>query len=45
MVVAIWIKEWSEANERNPNQNLGYYLGIYALLMVLSNLGALGELW
>lgn len=29
---AIWVKMWAEYNERYPNQRLGYYLGIYAML-------------
>jgi ATP-binding cassette subfamily C (CFTR/MRP) protein 1 len=29
---AIWVKMWAEYNERFPNQKLGYYLGIYAML-------------
>ncbi|PVH92956.1 hypothetical protein DM02DRAFT_697962, partial [Periconia macrospinosa] len=28
----IWVKLWAEYNERFPNQRLGYYLGIYAML-------------
>ena len=30
----IWLGWWSTANANHPNQNLGYYLGIYALLGV-----------
>ncbi|KAH8668572.1 ABC transporter [Xylariales sp. PMI_506] len=43
--MTIWINVWTEANEQEPNQKLGYYLGIYSLLVVLSNLGAAGEVW
>jgi ATP-binding cassette subfamily C (CFTR/MRP) protein 1 len=43
--LAIWINVWTEANERESNQRLGFYLGIYSLLLVLSNCGAAGELW
>jgi ATP-binding cassette subfamily C (CFTR/MRP) protein 1 len=32
----IWVNWWSEANKREPNGNLGYYLGIYAMLGVLA---------
>ncbi|CAJ2506119.1 Uu.00g002490.m01.CDS01 [Anthostomella pinea] len=28
----IWVKMWAEYNQEFPNQRLGYYLGIYALL-------------
>lgn len=30
----IWLGWWSTANTNHPNQRLGYYLGIYALLGV-----------
>ncbi|KAG8530148.1 uncharacterized protein KY384_005631 [Bacidia gigantensis] len=30
----IWLKWWSDANEKHPNERLGYWLGIYALLSV-----------
>ena len=30
----IWLGWWSEYNDEHPNQRLGYYLGIYALLGV-----------
>ncbi|KAI8938151.1 hypothetical protein NX059_005817 [Plenodomus lindquistii] len=29
---SIWVKMWAEYNEKHPNQRLGYYLGIYAML-------------
>ena len=28
----IWVKWWAQANSDAPNQNLGYWLGIYGLL-------------
>ncbi|KAL8722266.1 MAG: hypothetical protein Q9225_001213 [Loekoesia sp. 1 TL-2023] len=30
----IWLGWWAAANAKSPNQNLGYWLGIYALLGV-----------
>lgn len=33
---SIWVKMWAEYNEDHPNQRLGYYLGIYAMLGGLS---------
>ncbi|KAH9869491.1 hypothetical protein IAQ61_006697 [Plenodomus lingam] len=33
---SIWVKMWAEYNEEHPNQRLGYYLGIYAMLGGLS---------
>ncbi|POR36613.1 Uncharacterized protein TPAR_03195 [Tolypocladium paradoxum] len=41
----IWIEKWTRANEENPNEQLGLYLGIYALLIVLSAAGTAGECW
>ena len=32
----IWLGWWSEANVREPNENLGYWLGIYAMLGVVA---------
>ncbi|OCL10209.1 hypothetical protein AOQ84DRAFT_3965, partial [Glonium stellatum] len=32
----LWVKWWASANTRAPNANLGYYLGIYALLGILA---------
>lgn len=31
-VLAIWVKMWAEYNEDHPNERLGFYLGIYAML-------------
>nr|AAP78734.1 ABC transporter [Alternaria brassicae] len=28
----IWVKMWAEYNEQHPNERLGYWLGIYAML-------------
>ncbi|TEA11376.1 ABC transporter ecdL [Colletotrichum sidae] len=36
----IWMKWWSESNAANPNQRVGYYLGIYAMFGVLGAVGA-----
>ncbi|ETS77362.1 hypothetical protein PFICI_11236 [Pestalotiopsis fici W106-1] len=44
-VTTIWVEIWTDENQKHPNQRLGYYLGIYALFMVLSNLAMGGELW
>ncbi|KAL4789180.1 putative ABC transporter [Aspergillus venezuelensis] len=32
----IWLKLWTEANARNPNDRLGYYLSLYAVWCVLA---------
>ncbi|KAI0446909.1 P-loop containing nucleoside triphosphate hydrolase protein [Xylaria telfairii] len=41
----IWIQKWTERNEVNPNQRLSYYLGVYALLVVLGTAGVAAECW
>ncbi|CAG5185712.1 uncharacterized protein ALTATR162_LOCUS11383 [Alternaria atra] len=28
----VWVKMWAEYNQENPNERLGYWLGIYAML-------------
>ncbi|KAK4452861.1 P-loop containing nucleoside triphosphate hydrolase protein [Podospora aff. communis PSN243] len=38
-VMPIWIGRWTGANEQSPNQQLGFYLGVYAVIVVLANLG------
>ncbi|UKZ84066.1 hypothetical protein TrVFT333_011882 [Trichoderma virens FT-333] len=42
---AIWIQQWTNANEEHPNEKTGLYLGVYALLVVLSIGGTAGECW
>ncbi|KAK4184893.1 hypothetical protein QBC35DRAFT_517288 [Podospora australis] len=44
-VSIIWGEKWTEANERSPNQRLGYYLGIFAFFTAFANLATIGELW
>ncbi|KAM0816494.1 putative ATP-binding cassette transporter [Seiridium cardinale] len=44
-VSTIWVDKWTEANQVQSNQRLGYYLGVYAVFVVLANLGMAGELW
>ncbi|CCC10044.1 hypothetical protein SMACR_02623 [Sordaria macrospora] len=46
--MTIWISTWSSAStpsasNPDPRPNLGYYLGIYTLLVVLAQSGAVGE--
>ncbi|KAJ3497293.1 hypothetical protein NLG97_g2019 [Lecanicillium saksenae] len=42
---SIWIQRWTEANEKHPNENTGLYLGVYALLVIVSIAGTAGECW
>ncbi|CEJ92591.1 hypothetical protein VHEMI08233 [[Torrubiella] hemipterigena] len=42
---AVWIQQWTKANEQHPNEQLGLYLGIYTMLVVLALLAVAGECW
>ncbi len=41
----IWLGWWANANVRAPNQNLGYYLGIYALLGAMGLISLIVSCW
>ena len=41
----IWVNWWAAANAKEPNQRLGYYLGIYAMLGVLALLFLVVSCW
>ncbi|KAK1724246.1 ABC transporter [Colletotrichum acutatum] len=41
----IWFQWWVEANEKRPNDNLGMYLGVYALLFAMACVGLSVECW
>ena len=43
--LAIWVDRWTASNETAPNQHLGFYLGVYSVFVVLSNLGVALECW
>ncbi|KAJ9136431.1 ABC multidrug transporter [Pleurostoma richardsiae] len=32
----VWLNWWSEANAKQPNQRVGFYLGVYAAMQVLA---------
>ncbi|PIA92043.1 ABC transporter C family member 13 [Cercospora beticola] len=36
---SIWLQWWTNANATSPNQNIGYWLGIFATLGVLALMG------
>jgi len=44
-LLAILVQKWTEANEEHPNQQLGFYLGIYAMLVVVALGSVSGECW
>ncbi|KAK2779173.1 ABC transporter [Colletotrichum kahawae] len=41
----VWVKWWSESNSSNANQNVGYFMGIYALFGVLGTLSSSIAAW
>lgn len=43
--LAVIIKWWSEANAVEPNQQLGMWIGLYAMLGVLGTVGAAVAAW
>ncbi|CAI7606472.1 unnamed protein product [Penicillium pancosmium] len=32
----VWLQQWSNANDSHPNQKIGFYIGIYSFIFVLS---------
>lgn len=41
----IWLGWWADANSQRPNQKLGYYLGIYAVLGVMGLVSLIISCW
>ncbi|KAM4064462.1 ABC transporter transmembrane domain-containing protein [Hirsutella rhossiliensis] len=41
----LWIQKWTEDNKARPNQDLGLYLGVYAMLFGVSTAATAGECW
>ncbi|KAF2725176.1 P-loop containing nucleoside triphosphate hydrolase protein [Polychaeton citri CBS 116435] len=41
----VWIKWWSETNEKHANQNVGMYIAVYAMLGVVATVGACLAAW
>ncbi|KAH8665276.1 putative ABC multidrug transporter [Tricladium varicosporioides] len=41
----IWVEKWTHFNETHPNEQLGYWLGIYAMLGGLSLIFILSSCW
>ncbi|KAJ5959013.1 ABC transporter integral membrane type 1 [Penicillium vulpinum] len=42
---ALWIQWWVEANEEQPNKQLGMYLGVYGLILGLTFLSLVAGCW
>ncbi|ODA75948.1 hypothetical protein RJ55_08589 [Drechmeria coniospora] len=36
---SVWLQWWTSANERHPNENIGYWLGVYGALVGVAVLG------
>jgi hypothetical protein len=45
MSAAIWLEQWSNANEKNPDQPPAKYVGVYALLIGISICGLVFSCW
>ena len=46
MIAAVWLDWWSDSNARDPlNNQVGLYLGIYALLGVGATILMLAACW
>ncbi|KAL1981835.1 hypothetical protein VTN96DRAFT_2080 [Rasamsonia emersonii] len=41
----LWLQWWVEANEQQPNKQLGMYLGVYSLFFALSFFGLIACCW
>ncbi|EPS38832.1 hypothetical protein H072_7417 [Dactylellina haptotyla CBS 200.50] len=41
----LWLKWWSDANEKIPNDRAGYYIGVYVVLQVLGLLSSALLTW
>ena len=41
----VWLKWWAEANEKEPNANLGKWLGVYAVLGICAITACLFGTW
>ncbi|OAA72237.1 ABC transporter, transmembrane region, type 1 [Cordyceps fumosorosea ARSEF 2679] len=40
---AIWLQWWANANEKHPNENIGYWLGVYAAIAATAFLGSVAS--
>jgi len=45
MPSVVLLKWWSEANEKQPNHDVGLWMGLYAMLAMLGTLGIFGSAW
>jgi ATP-binding cassette, subfamily C (CFTR/MRP), member 1 len=43
--LALWLEWWSNANAKQPNGRLGFYIGVYAVIFVLNLTGLAVACW
>lgn len=43
--LAIWVEKWAASNDVDPNNKLGYWLGIYYLLAALAVTSIVASCW
>ncbi len=39
LLAAVWLQWWTQANEDHPNEDIGYWLGVYVALGMVTLLG------
>jgi hypothetical protein len=44
-LVAVWLKQWSEAEEQNPKGKTSYYLGVYGAVSLVGLLTVILMIW
>ncbi|KHO01326.1 ABC transporter [Metarhizium album ARSEF 1941] len=42
---SIWLQWWTDSNAKYPNENIGYWLGVYFGLAALAVVGCMGSDW
>ncbi|KAK2608934.1 hypothetical protein QQS21_002510 [Conoideocrella luteorostrata] len=42
---SIWLQWWTDFNVKHPNENIGYWLGVYFALAGLAIVGCMGSDW
>lgn len=45
IILAVWMKWWSDANNEEPNKDVWMYLGIYVLFAVVGTLSGVICAW
>ncbi|KAK8064708.1 hypothetical protein PG994_007346 [Apiospora phragmitis] len=45
LLLAIWLQWWTDANAKYPNENIGYWLGVYLGLAALAVISCMASDW